>query len=298
MWTGEQLKYNHFKIFGEKMFVLDKDPQKEKLAAGSREGIFVGYPRATKGYRAWIPSERKVVARDVKFLEEQSRKKVGVESADNLTRDTKDFVGEQIMSEGTPEGDVESIAKEEKAINTPERNSPASRVRNSIPEIRTPERNLDSPASSIQTSTPKVVQRRGPGRPRILRTGSRGRPRKIYQTVDTEEEGLVDSDEIEDDVFTNFCGVVEISMDEAMSSEEKEKWEDTFYSEIKSLVKNDTWEIVTRLGNENVVGCRFVLTHKYGPGGEIERKARLVAKGYSQRYGVDAYLHAYFCPSG
>ena len=39
---------------------------KSKLEPTARKGIFVGYCDGTKGYRVWIPSEKKVeISRDV-----------------------------------------------------------------------------------------------------------------------------------------------------------------------------------------------------------------------------------------
>lgn len=62
-----------------------------------------------------------------------------------------------------------------------------------------------------------------------------------------------------------------------------------------SLVKNDTWEIVKKDDNKNIVGCRLMLTNKHGPDRTLERrKAQLVAKGYSRKYGVD--YHQTFAP--
>ncbi|GAU47849.1 hypothetical protein TSUD_404260 [Trifolium subterraneum] len=58
--------------------------------------------------------------------------------------------------------------------------------------------------------------------------------------------------------------------------------------EMKSLKKNNTWELVDCPPGKKIVGCRWVYTVKYKVDGTIERfKARLVAKGYTQTYGVD-----------
>ena len=66
-------------------------------------------------------------------------------------------------------------------------------------------------------------------------------------------------------------------------------------SEVESLVKNDTLDIVERPEEQNIVGSRVVLTNKYNSDGNIEkRKARIVAKGFSQRFGVD--YHQTFAP--
>ncbi|CAM8905580.1 unnamed protein product [Rhodiola kirilowii] len=58
--------------------------------------------------------------------------------------------------------------------------------------------------------------------------------------------------------------------------------------EIQALKKNDTWDLVPRPQNHNVVGCRWIFKTKLHADGSIERhKARLIAKGYSQIHGLD-----------
>ncbi|WKA00244.1 hypothetical protein VitviT2T_018623 [Vitis vinifera] len=58
--------------------------------------------------------------------------------------------------------------------------------------------------------------------------------------------------------------------------------------EMKSLQKNETWELVECPLGKKPVGCRWIYTVKYKADGSIERfKARLVAKGYTQTYGID-----------
>ncbi|MCI27694.1 copia-type polyprotein [Trifolium medium] len=58
--------------------------------------------------------------------------------------------------------------------------------------------------------------------------------------------------------------------------------------EIKSIEKNDTWQLTTILEGANVIGVKWVYKTKYNEKGEIDKhKARLVAKGYNQKHGVD-----------
>lgn len=57
-WTGELPNLNHLRSFGSNVFVLDKDPAKDKFAARSTKGTFIGYPRETKGYRILMPEMR------------------------------------------------------------------------------------------------------------------------------------------------------------------------------------------------------------------------------------------------
>ncbi|WJZ85527.1 hypothetical protein VitviT2T_005055 [Vitis vinifera] len=58
--------------------------------------------------------------------------------------------------------------------------------------------------------------------------------------------------------------------------------------DMKSLKKNETWELIECPLGKNSVGCRWIYTMKYKVDGSIERfKARLVAKGYTQTYGIN-----------
>lgn len=52
------------------MHILDQTPNKSKLAPRSKKRRFVGYSQESKGYRIWVPSEKKVqISRDMKFLQ-------------------------------------------------------------------------------------------------------------------------------------------------------------------------------------------------------------------------------------
>ncbi|RVW81474.1 Retrovirus-related Pol polyprotein from transposon RE1 [Vitis vinifera] len=66
------------------------------------------------------------------------------------------------------------------------------------------------------------------------------------------------------------------------------RWKAVMNEEIKSLQKNETWELVKCPPRKKSVGCRWIYTVKYKADGSIEQfKARLVAKGYTQTYGID-----------
>ncbi|KAL0278101.1 UNVERIFIED_CONTAM: hypothetical protein PYX00_000010 [Menopon gallinae] len=98
------------------------------------------------------------------------------------------------------------------------------------------------------------------GRPEILRSGKPGRPRKIYRTPK-----------------------LPIQKRSVMSEE------------IKSILKNDTWELIDRPADKEVIRSRMVLINKYRADGTFERsKARLVARGFSQKPGI--HFHETFAP--
>ena len=87
--------------------------------------------------------------------------------------------------------------------------------------------------------------------------------------------------------FVNQLSIVSIpnSVQEALADK---RWKAAMDEEMKSLQKNETWELVDRPAGKKLVGCRWIYTVKYQADGTIERfKARLVAKRYTQTYGID-----------
>ncbi|WJZ81667.1 hypothetical protein VitviT2T_001496 [Vitis vinifera] len=87
--------------------------------------------------------------------------------------------------------------------------------------------------------------------------------------------------------FVNQLSTVAIpnSVQEALTDP---RWKAAMNEKMKSLQKNETWELVECPPGKKSVGCRWIYTVKYKADGSIERfKARLVAKGYTQTYGID-----------
>ena len=66
-------------------------------------------------------------------------------------------------------------------------------------------------------------------------------------------------------------------------------------SEVKSLIKNNTWYLADRPGGQRIIGSRFVLRNKYKSDGTIDkRKARVVAQGFGMKPEID--FHETFAP--
>ena len=58
--------------------------------------------------------------------------------------------------------------------------------------------------------------------------------------------------------------------------------------EYGALVRNNTWVLVPRPPQVNVVRCMWLFRHKLRSDGTLERyKARLIVNGNSQQVGVD-----------
>ena len=62
----------------------------------------------------------------------------------------------------------------------------------------------------------------------------------------------------------------------------------TMEEEIQQIEKNNTWSLVPRPKDKNVIGTKWVFRNKLDEKGEVTRnKARLVCKGYVQEEGID-----------
>eukprot|EP00253_Pinus_taeda_P030658 PITA_30658 len=58
--------------------------------------------------------------------------------------------------------------------------------------------------------------------------------------------------------------------------------------ELDQIEKNDTWELVPRPKDKNVIGTKWVFKNKLNEDGKVTtNKARLVCKGYAQVEGID-----------
>ena len=70
LWTGKRPGLSFLKIWGCEAYV--KLQASDKLPSKSDKCLFMGYPKETKGYYFYIPSENKVfIARNGVFLERE-----------------------------------------------------------------------------------------------------------------------------------------------------------------------------------------------------------------------------------
>ena len=77
------------------------------------------------------------------------------------------------------------------------------------------------------------------------------------------------------------------SFQQAMSSENKDNWLQAMDKEIESHSENNTWTLVERPTDRNIVSSRWVYQTKEDMNGNQKFKARLVARGFTQQPGID-----------
>jgi hypothetical protein len=69
-------------------------------------------------------------------------------------------------------------------------------------------------------------------------------------------------------------------------SSKYDDWIRVMNEELDQIEKNNTWELVPRPENKNIIGSKWVFKNKMNEKGQVVRhKARLVCKGYAQVEG-------------
>lgn len=294
-WTGDRPNVRYFRTFGCKAFALDRTPGKGKFESRSRECIFIGYSQECKAYRVWIPSEKKIEAtRDIKFLDEFNNEE-GYEEfidEDTLWKRNDTHRGDDTYRRDVPAGcgevDIEIRSAERDNGEDPPMVVRAQPEDADDGEEGHAEEDENLRVDEAPDGLERPLARRGVGRPRLIRTGARGRPRKEYQPANAQL-----AEESQDTV--EYANVAEVPLKPALSGTDAIEWKDAIRSEFRALLKNKTWEVVDRPRDRNVVTCRIVLRNKCKSDGSLERrKARLVARGFTQRPGVD--FHETYAP--
>ena len=69
----------------------------------------------------------------------------------------------------------------------------------------------------------------------------------------------------------------------------KEKaWRHAMNEEIEVIEKNNTWQLVDRPKDKEIIRVKWIYKLKFNSDGSVQRnKAMLVSKGYSQQLGID-----------
>lgn len=263
--TGTRLDLSHLRTFGCKGYALDKSPGKGKLQPRARKCIFLGYSTETKGYRVWLSEEKKVeISRDIKLMNEFLPKQKFDDFISIKSLEAKEDE-DQIKAKNWVEIEYSTTKSRADDIVNPREIDNSDDDDEYFLGFEFPQEEHN------EEYVPIEEERRLPGRPRIVRTGLRGRPRKVHRTFHIEGSS---------ENYPEFVNIAEeISMKEALGGSDADDWNCAIQEEFESLIKNRTWDLVNRPDNCSTVGNRLVLRNKFNAEGNLEkRKARLVAR--------------------
>lgn len=267
LWFGRKPDVSHLRVFGSAAFVHNHDPKRKKFDARSRKGIFVGYDTNTdKVVKVYDPETRKI----------ERVSDVQIEERVSINTDPFVYRNENTNKRTHIELEAELDSNNDEACDSEEEHAPETEEFYDADDDIFDLEYDQKPAADEQP----VIEKRGRGRP----LGSKNKPK---------EKPEPHSMQTRTKLATQTAMHVALdpqSYDEAVSRDDAVEWRKAMDEEMTSLENNETWSLVKRPANRNIVTTKWVYKSKTKPDGTLERrKARLVARGFSQSQGVDYF---------
>ncbi|RVW12248.1 Retrovirus-related Pol polyprotein from transposon TNT 1-94 [Vitis vinifera] len=270
------------RVFGCVAFVHLHKHQRTKLTSHALQCVFVGYALHKKGYRCYHPPTRQMyIIMDVVFHEDSMYFSSESELQGEYHKEIQTLDYDYHISEEDESGQSELVNQEVGELDMSGQQFGSEDVFTEIP-------NQSSSVEGVLNLEPDPFMKRLPHR------HNRGISKPTYEPelstkVKYPMSNYVSNYRLSESnkSFVNQLSTVAIpnSVQEALPDP---RWKAAMNEEMKSLQKNETWELVECPPGKKPVGCRWIYTVKYKADGSIERfKARLVAKGYTQTYGID-----------
>ena len=277
------------------------DPTSQKL-------VFVGYDNSTKGYKLWNPSsKRTVISTDVVFEETvfplKSTPKLPLNPptpAPPLPSQTSPPSAE--INLALPESDDEDEHPlppvPSGTPGQPPTAPPASPPHNIPGAVSALPDALPAQAPSASTPPIALIRRSRRIQQRVVAPQPDNASPDAYHTHRAGPSILHDAPSastVWDDSIVSYLASAQTTpagdpttYEYAISCLDADKWRPAMGEEIKSLLKNDTWELCDLPQSRKAIKCKWVYLTKHDTAGHVTRyRARLVAKGFSQTAGID-----------
>jgi len=259
-WFGKNASYDHLHVFSCKAFIHIPRDERFKLDAKTRQCIFIGCGGDEFGYRFYDSIEKKLVrSHDVQFMEDQTIeyidkvKKTTPEKDSNLTHGPMRLSAHNLKN-------VETEAQDDEKHGDVVDQHGGSGVEVLIDDVQE-EHDDDDDLGDIPK--PPQVQ--------LRRFNRQKQPSTRYSC---------------DEYITLIDGRKPESFEEALESEEKQKWLDAMQDEMKSLYDNHTYDLVKFPKGKRALENRWIFKMKQDANSTFP-KAKLVVKCLKQKKGVD-----------
>ena len=265
------------RVFGCTAFVHDHTPGLSKLAPRALKGVFVGYSRTQKGYRIYFPvTHHYITSADVTFHEDVPFfSQTPLVPTPRLSTDSP--TSNPVMIIPSPPL-LESSLPASSSPLTPYESSPSHIPLSALPEPSPPGQSLVL-ASPFSTSPPPPTDLD------LLIYIRRGSRQCTQHPISNYVSSVHLSSPYHAFALSVLSGSIPKTYLEALQVQE---WKAAMDAEYAAFLQQETWTLVPRPLDVNVVSCKWVYSVKYNPDGSIARhKARLVARGFSQAYGLD-----------
>ena len=329
MWTGRKPDGRHLHVFGSKVTVMILERKRKKLDNRSQEGIFVGYPDNTAGYRIKLPSDQIIESSDVAFFEESV-----LQREFRHFHPIEDFLGDNLPSEHINLDD-DSDDEQSQPQSTPHISPlpdsmalPPEPPKPPLPELPDSPLSPGELPSSLVTAplppllpTPTTVTVAAQDKPTIAPLPKPiARPPAFWKRPERQirPPTRLTYDKLGSPTSSHFSAYASKLLDlpsplcyavsqneartprtveDALAGPERIKWKKAIEEELQSIEHHDTYTWAPLPDGVEAVKSGIVLKIKPPADGRPERfKARVVAKGYSQIEGIDFQINEIYAP--
>ena len=282
------------RTYGCKCWALIPKAIRRKGDYKSVEGIFVGYYDDSKAYKIWVPRTHTLLkARDAIFDESNHIERITIHATDDddipelWTTDlpvTKAISGPPVHHVWTHD---DALPMHHEAADSPLTELTQTDTNDKAEEQVVDKEGQKEVYEEIPKHAPKDFEK-GPWLDPSNQSYGRGRRHMgIYAAVNAMAHGLANLEHIES-AFVTLADDEPANYREATNSPNAAKWQESMNDEFDSLKKYQTWYLVDKPPNVNIVGSRWTYRVKRDNLGLVNRyKARLVAQGFSQVAGLD-----------
>ncbi|THH13989.1 hypothetical protein EW146_g6290 [Bondarzewia mesenterica] len=292
---------------------------RDKLASKADEGHFVGYDSQSKGYQIYWPKKRSIdvecnIAHDTQnsprqpFLDEDGTKSAPSTSSADSSPKTSPKSSPKRLTDDEDEAAVSNVLGDDSSSETSETDA-VSHFPDHTGIAGLPDDIPNASDAALEPAGRPRHEIRPSAYVRRLQSGegiASGLPGSIFPGI-SPLGGFAGMVEVQDDADGSVeweevslsaieCALVSQvtsgheprTVMDARRRADWPKWEAAINSELAMIHKLETWELVDRPPNTNVVGSKWVFKVKRGSAGEIVKyKARLVAQGFTQVPGID-----------
>lgn len=273
LWNGYKANVKHLRVFGCKCWYLDNKPH-NKYAPRGKEGILLGYDNYAKGYKILTNDRRTiVVTRNVNFDENSFPMKSNEYGTCNVRWQKLSTVKHHTTenSEVVSYINIDGLSDVEDNDNFEDTNQETA-----THETRTSDKDKDEEQTGNDLDEEEQNKNDGIENEHDVKRTASGRkvnlPKRLMDCDLSHEINLAVN--IDDDTP---------SYTRAINGSESQLWKKAIDEELANLNNNDTWTIVKRPKNKQILGTHWVLKRKRDEHGMITKyKARLVALGNMQ----------------
>ncbi|GBN92280.1 Retrovirus-related Pol polyprotein from transposon TNT 1-94 [Araneus ventricosus] len=263
IWSGHKPPIRHCRTFGSLAYVYVPIVNRNKLQPKAKIGILVGYAVNRRGYRVWLPKERKVVESIHVKIDEM---KNGVKT---LFGKVKHYDYAIYQLDQNLNNDSDCRAQDEKSSSPKKPSSLDISTWIRLEKPREKSKRIDvyyyPPSKERLRSINDVKMYCEKNKLEFDHNQFNFKPTTTNTRFEekTECDNETSSDSVDEASFVNYIFQHEIYMTEipktfkeTQISPDKEKWDEAMSEEIKLMQNRKVWDLVEPKSNMKVLGCR------------------------------------------